>query len=145
MIERNTLEKEIDQEMSLLDSFAHPTMSGLNADLLAEEMLKQYRHDHRRRLLFRVLSPLATAAVIAVAGLLMFSDTVQTNSSKQPALAEAETLLAEWAEMENNAYGLFEDLNDQVSQISSTQPTVGSTDEEWNSSLIEAFDVGSSG
>jgi hypothetical protein len=149
MIERNKIEREIDEGMELLDAFPQPTVSSLFADYLAEEMSKRYRHDRRGRILFQIFSPVAAAAVIAVAGLLMFSSPVSTPSSNSPAVSEIESLLAEWAQLENNAYGFFADLDYQTAQVSqnsnasstSTQPTAGSTDDEWTRSVIEAFDL----
>jgi hypothetical protein len=146
------LEKEITETIGVLDGFTHPVVSHAFSEQMTRQMAAQYRQDRLRRILFRVGSPMATAAMIAIVGVIMFSDVFHPVSetslvtTANQTVSEADTLLAEWAEQEQNAYGLFSDLDFQVvTQASATQPAVSSTEDEWNSILIEVFDIGSAG
>jgi hypothetical protein len=151
MNDNERIKQEIDETIGLLDRFDHPAVSDDLARRISRKMSQEYGRHRTRRLFLRIGSPLAAAAAIAIVGLAMFSGLFHSTPEPAPVTSvvqnnsETDTLLAEWVQQEQNAYGLFADLDFQTTRITTSQSAANNIDEEWNVMLLEAFDLDSSG
>jgi len=106
-------EEMLDQQLRMLDGFAHPLPSEELVSQIARSAASRLRRDRCMRMVVRLVSPLAAAAVIVLAFTMWFHFHTPESASLPQEYAQTQSRQTlEMADLLADDFGLSSDLND---------------------------------
>jgi predicted PurR-regulated permease PerM len=110
-------EEMLDEQLQMLDGFAHPLPSEELVSQIASSTASRLRRDRRTRMIVRLVSPLAAAAVIVLAFTMWFHFYTQGATSLPQQYAQTQSRQTpEMAELLADDFGLSSDLDTESTE-----------------------------